>query len=156
MAQNIDIPDFQTPKLITNICTLFYFHKEYFSLIINGGKFYDTYITYKGECISLSDDKLSASVIDECKGTIYGNFIVDSLSDAIFEWNLKVKTIRESPIYVDGTSYVQIGIHGGPECVLLDPSNIPDRCCLAIGRWTIRSYQDQYNALGYHELDIFT
>ena len=87
MAENTDALDFQPPKLIINICTLFYFNKEYFALIVNGGKFHDTYNPYKRECISLSDDKLSVFVIDECQDTIYRNFTAYSLQlgDAIFE-----------------------------------------------------------------------
>ena len=59
------------PDLILHICMIFYFQKEFIAIIGEG----DDEVDHNFE---ISDDKRTASLINGCWGTLYGNIIIDS------------------------------------------------------------------------------
>ena len=108
------------PNVIITICTLFYFIKEYFAIMING---YTTDPNYTGDYILFDDDKLSASRMWSCHGSIYGNICIDSLSDVICKWYFKIIPLHEKDSIWDAM-FVDIGIHGGKVMKHLIENNI--------------------------------
>ena len=75
------------PDLVLNICLLFYFQREYFSVIVNG---------WKGrENFKLSNNDMTASLVDGCYGNLYGNIKIDSLSEAVYKWTIKVENDKK-------------------------------------------------------------
>ena len=96
--------DIIIPDLVLHICLLFYYQREYFSFIINGH-------TRISQNFVSSDDKKTMSLVDNCYGTVYGDIKIDSLSEVICRWDIRVRgeTLRKTQ---DLVKYMIIGISG--------------------------------------------
>ena len=51
-------------------------------------------INDKTNSFTFSDDKRTVSLVDGCWGTLYGNIEIDSLSETICRWNVKISNIK--------------------------------------------------------------
>ena len=71
------------PDLVLHICMLFYFQQEFIATIGEGDEEED-------HNFEISEDKRTVGLIDGCWGTLYGNIIIDSLSQIICRWNIKI------------------------------------------------------------------
>ena len=65
----------------------------------------------------MSDNDLSASVVDECWGTVHANFIIDSHSSIICKWDIKVMLIYDDNHYMEngGKRYSHLCIDNLPK-----------------------------------------
>ena len=104
LGKNKNKADHIIPDLVLHICLLFYYQREHFSLIIEG----DLGISSNFE---LSDDKKTISLLDECWGTAYGYILIDSLSEIVCKWNVK---LQKNKLHKgsDFTKYIYLGISG--------------------------------------------
>ena len=88
------------PDLVLNICLLFYFRREHFAVIVNG---------WKGKVnFTLSNDDKTASLVNGCYGNVYGNIKIDSLSEAVYKWTIKVENKKTK----NWAQYIELGVSG--------------------------------------------
>ena len=88
------------PDLVLNICLLFYFQREYFAKIVNGWKVKENFI--------LSNDHMTADLVDGCYGNVYGNIKIDSLSETVCKWTIKVENKKTQHL----SRYIELGVSG--------------------------------------------
>ena len=84
---NISIDDkYIVPELVLNACLLFYYQRAFISMIFNGYH----HSPQSKDSFTLSKDKRTVSLIDSRWGTLFGNIQIDSLSEIVCRWNVKV------------------------------------------------------------------
>ena len=90
-------------ELILTISLLFYYQREYFAILVNGKA--DISPNFR-----LSDDKTTIYLNDKCYGTLYGNIIIDSLSEIICQWNIQLQNVKEGTL--SDTRLITVGLSG--------------------------------------------
>ena len=93
------------PDLIFFFFMIFYFQREFIATIGEGDEMVD-------HNFEISDDKRTVSLIDGCWGTLYGNIIIDSLSQIICRWDIKIS----SQVDWDTASSLWVGLCGDTKC----------------------------------------
>ena len=126
-----DDNDHIIPDLVLHICLLFYYPREHFSFSIDACKQISPNFKF-------SDDKKTVVLIDKCYGTVYGNIKIDSLSEDICKWNIKVykNDLHQGSDY---TKYLSLGISGDePHDQYIDSWNkMPPNSFLCVGNGKI-------------------
>ena len=88
------------PDLVLNICLLFYFRREHFSAIVNWKKDQKNFM--------LSNDNMTVSLVDGCAGNVYGEVKIDSMSEIVCKWSIKVEN-QKTKVWAQ---YVELGVSG--------------------------------------------
>ena len=84
------------PDLVLNICLLFYFRGDYFEMIVNG----NTYSDCEWDNFILSNNDKTVEKVDGCFGNLYGKIKIDSLSQIVCQWRIKIMNAM----------YVELGV----------------------------------------------
>ena len=92
------------PELVLNICLLFYYQREHFGTIEEGGS------GLTPSNFTVSQDKRTVLLNDGGWGTLLGNVKIDSMSDIICRWNLRLR--KQEHCSKDYTEYIYLGITG--------------------------------------------
>lgn len=121
------------PDLVFNICLLFYYLREHFSLVVDGSN-------ARSPCFKLSNDDRTAALVDSCYGTVYGDVKIDSLSEVVCQWSIKViRKLKENASIGHNSHkvYMFLGISGDkPDTEkYLDANKLPLNSFLCATPW---------------------